>query len=113
MEWVWFIVLFALLCLGFLLTLLMLPGNWLMVLATIAYAALTQWKIIGWKIAAALIALGIAGSVVDILAGIHRRKPGDNEPPPRVFVGMLIKIALAGIVFIVGTFLGFPGKRRM
>jgi uncharacterized protein len=174
MDWAWYIILFALLCLGFLLTLLTLPGNWLMIVATAVYAKLTHWKILGWKVILLLVVLGVIGEIIDTVAGsAGATKAGGTRrgaigafvggilgavfftgliPIPIVgtivgvilgvfagaalfelsggretgeaigvgvgaahgrFLGMLAKIAFAGIIFLVGTFAGFPGVRRL
>ena len=174
MEVVWYILLFALLCLGFLLTLMTLPGNWLMIVATALYAWLTHGKILGWRMILVLVVLGIIGEVVETVAGSAgaKRAGGTRRgsvgaliggilgaffftgliPIPIVgtvigvlvgvfagavffelsgerssgeavaigygaahgrFIGMLIKVGFAGVIFLVGTFAGFPAKHGL
>jgi uncharacterized protein YqgC (DUF456 family) len=174
MDVVWYILLFALLCAGFLLTLMTLPGNWLMIVATALYARLTHWQILSWKVILILVILGIAGEIVETVAGgAGAKRAGGTRrgtigaligavlggifftgliPIPIVgtvigvlvgvfvgavlfelsggrrtdealavglgathgrFVGMLIKVGFAGVIFLVGTFAGFPVKHSL
>ena len=41
-DWLWYILLLPVLDVGFFPTLLNLPGNWVMILATAGYAAITR-----------------------------------------------------------------------
>ena len=61
---------------GLIVTLLGMPGNWLMVVATAAYVALAPANssaAIGWKVVVALLILAILGEIAEFLA----------EPPGR------------------------------
>jgi hypothetical protein len=171
MDLIWYTCLFVLLTFGFFLTLLTLPGNWVMILATCIYARLTDWRFIGWRTMLVLVGIGIVGEVIDLLAGsIAAKSAGGTKrgaigallggivggivgagiipilgviigvvvgagagalilefgsgrslgDSARVglgaargrFMGMLVKIGLACVVFLIGVFGGFPNHRR-
>ncbi len=62
----------AICLLGWLMTLIGLPGNWLMVVVAAAYAYLAPeaWRTdIGWKVVAAVAALAVVGEIFEFLAG--------------------------------------------
>src|SRR5947209_519511 len=70
MDWVWYIILLPVLGAGFFLTLLNLPGNWVMILATGGYALVTRSHgLVGWPALVILAGLGIAGEIVESVAG--------------------------------------------
>lgn len=57
---------------GWLLTLFGMPGNWLMAVATAAYAYLVPTAsraAIGWKVVAVLFALALLGEILELVAG--------------------------------------------
>jgi hypothetical protein len=100
----------ALLCfclaLGWLLTLLGMPGNWLMVLAAALYAWLTPGDsrlAIGWPAVGVMAALAAFGEAVELIAGaLGVAKAGGSR---RSAV-----LALAGSLIggIAGIFVGLP-----
>ena len=89
-----------------LLTLLSMPGNWLMVAASAAYVLLAPAKspaMIGWKTVAVLAVLAALGEVVELLAGARQaaKAGGSRRAAALAVVG-----SLAGGV--VGICVGLP-----
>jgi uncharacterized protein len=69
-PWLAALALLMVLIAGWILTLLSLPGNWLMVVGVAAYAALVphDWRVaIGWPIAGAVFAVALCGEVLEWL----------------------------------------------
>ena len=76
MAVVFALLLIAVLAASWMLTLLGLPGNWLMVAATSVYAFLAPARThaaLGWKTVVALLVLAALGEVVELLAGTMAR----------------------------------------
>lgn len=100
---------------GWLLTLLAMPGNWLMVGAAALYAWLgpqsgvTQ---ISWKTVAAMTALAVLGEIAEFLAGVvgARRAGGSSRAAVYSLIGSLIGAiggATAGIpIPVLGSAIG-------
>ncbi len=66
------LLLIVVLLAGWLLTLLGMPGNWLMVVATAIYAFLTSAQshaAVGWKVVVLLVVLAALGEVIELMAG--------------------------------------------
>jgi uncharacterized protein len=99
------LLILVLLACGFL-TLLGLPGNWLMIAATAVYACLVPAHspaAIGWKTVMALIVLAALGEVVELLAGaVGTARVGGSR---RGAVLALIGSIVGGIL---GIFIGLP-----
>ena len=89
-----------------LLTLLGMPGNWLMVAAAAVYACLVPAQspvALGWKTVAALLVLAALGEIVELLAGaMGVAKAGGSRR------GALMALAGSIIGAIVGIFVGVP-----
>jgi uncharacterized protein YqgC (DUF456 family) len=91
---------------GWCLTLLGLPGNWLMVIATIIYALAvpSQWRTaIGWPAVMIIAALAVAGELMEFAAGaLGTSQAGGSKRSAA--------LALAGSVAggLVGAFVGLP-----
>ena len=89
-----------------LLTLLGMPGNWLMVAATTFYAFLMPAQspaALGWKTVAALLVLAALGEIVELLAGaMGVAKAGGSRR------GALMALVGSIIGGIVGIFVGVP-----
>jgi uncharacterized protein len=89
-----------------LLTLLALPGNWLMAAATAVYAYLVPAQssaALGWKTVAALLALAALGEIVELAAGaLGVAKAGGSRR------GALLALAGSIVGAILGAFLGAP-----
>jgi uncharacterized protein YqgC (DUF456 family) len=82
------------------LTLLNLPGNWMIVLATAVYAILVPAKspvAIGWKVVTILLVLAALGEVIELVSGAAGAKRAGGSKRGAA-------LALAGSV--VGGFLG-------
>lgn len=118
MAVVYYILLFLLLLTGLAITVMTLPGLWLMLAAAGAYAWLTGGAFLGWKTLATLLVLAGLGEVVELaFAGGGAKKAGAGR---RGTWGALIGGLLGGIFlsFIpipvistlvgvcIGTFLG-------
>jgi len=89
-----------------LLTLLALPGNWLMVVATSIYAWLTPAKspaALGWRTVVAILVLAALGEIVELVAGaMGVSKTGGSR---RGAVMALVGSIVGGIL---GVFIGVP-----
>jgi uncharacterized protein len=91
---------------GWLLTLLSMPGNWLMVLATAVYAYFIppdSRAAIGWKVVVAILIMAILGEVVELVAGAAgTAKAGGSRRS--------VLLALTGSILgsILGLFVGLP-----
>jgi hypothetical protein len=88
------------------LTLLGMPGNWLMVAATAAYAYLVPARspaALGWKTLVALLMLAALGEIVELLTGAvgAGRAGGSKRGAAMALVGSVL-----GAIF--GMFLGLP-----
>jgi uncharacterized protein YqgC (DUF456 family) len=66
MPILYYIILFFFLLTGLAITVMTLPGLWLMLASTAAYAALTHWRYIGFKTVVALLVLAVMGEVVEL-----------------------------------------------
>ena len=89
-----------------LLTLLGLPGNWLMVAATAIYAHIVPVSspaALGWKVVVALLVLAAGGEIVELAAGAMgvARAGGSRRGAVLAMVGSII----GGIL---GVFIGVP-----
>ena len=104
------VVLFFLVSLaaGWVLTLLSMPGNWLMVAATVLYVALAPVEpnsrlAIGWPLVGVLAVLAILGEVVEFVAGAAGvAKAGGSRR------GAVLAIAGSLVGAIAGVFIGVP-----
>ena len=68
----WAFLLVVILLVGWALTLLGLPGNWLIVVAVTAYVLVVPAESpigVGWGVAVALVLLATVGEVLEFLAG--------------------------------------------
>ncbi len=100
------LLLIAVLTASWVLTLLGMPGNWLMVLATALYAWFVPARshaALGWKIVVTLIVLAALGEGVELLAGaLGVAKAGGSR---RAAVLALLG-SIVGAIF--GIFIGVP-----
>ena len=88
------------------LTLLGMPGNWLMVAAAAVYACLMPAQgpaTLGWKTVVALLVLAALGEIVELLAGAMGagRAGGSKRGAAMALVGSVLGA-------ILGMFLGLP-----
>jgi uncharacterized protein len=103
---VWATLLCLALGLGWLLTLLGMPGNWLMVAAAALYAWLAPGEsrlAVGWQTVGALLIMALAGEVVEMVAGALgvARVGGSRRSAVLALFGSLI----GGVM---GIFVGLP-----
>ena len=106
MAVVFALILILLLLASWFLTLLGLPGNWLMVMVTAIYAYLVPAQspaALGWKTVVAILVLAVFGEIVDLLASaIGVSKTGGSR---RGAVMALVGSIGGGIL---GVFIGVP-----
>jgi len=109
MDWIYYLCLIALGLLGLCITIMTLPGLWLMLAAAAGYAMLTHWQFIGPRTLLVLFVLALVAEVLETLsAGRAARRAGGSR---RGMWGALIG-AIAGGLFLtipllfVGTLIG-------
>jgi uncharacterized protein YqgC (DUF456 family) len=66
MPFLYYAILFLLLLVGMAITVMTLPGLWLMLASTALYAWLTHWQYISWKTLLTLLVLSALGEVVEL-----------------------------------------------
>lgn len=105
-----YLCLLAILLLGLMMTVMTLPGLWLMVAAAAGYAWLTHWAYLTWRTLAVLLALALVAEVVETAsAGAGAKRAGAGR---RGLWGAIIGGILGGIFLtfvpipVVSTFLG-------
>lgn len=110
MPWLWYLLLIALQFTGLSLTVLGLPGLWLMVAALIAYAWLTTMgHYIGWTTLIIILALALTAEVLEFYVGsAGAKKAGASR---RGMIGALVGALIGGFLFtipvpILGTIFG-------
>ncbi|MDB5355618.1 MAG: hypothetical protein JWN24_2071 [Phycisphaerales bacterium] len=119
LEWVYYILLAAVLIAGLYINLVGAPGLWLMALGTIIYGLVTHWKYVGWKsVVAVLVIAGLAELAEFVVAGAHAKRAGASRRGligaivggivGAIFFTALIPVPVLGTIFGVclGTFLG-------
>ncbi len=104
-----FIILAAICCLGILLTILQLPGTWLIVCSAVAYSWHYDWQAIqpAWLIAASVIAA--AAEIVELASGaIAAKKSGASRRAAwyALFGGIAGALLLSIPVPLFGTLVG-------
>jgi uncharacterized protein YqgC (DUF456 family) len=109
MDWVWYLLLTALLVAGLFLQILTLPGIWLMVGSAGVYALVTHGQYIGLWTLLVLFGMGVISEIVEAMAGgAGARRAGGSG---RAAWGALIG-GIAGAIFssiplpIIGTIAG-------
>ena len=106
MTFFWALLLLMILLLGWVLTLLGMPGNWLMVAAVIGHVLLVPEDsplAIGWAVAVVLVVLAALGELLEFLAGaLGVAKAGGSR---RSAVLALVGSLTGGII---GLFVGLP-----
>jgi len=110
MIWVWYILLLLIAALGVAITVVGLPGLWLLVGAAALYAWWTgSDAYIGWWSIFALIALGLVAEVVEFIAGsAGAGKAGGSK---RAMVGAIVGALVGGILLsiplpLIGAIIG-------
>ena len=106
MSIVWALLLVLIVLVGWLLTLLGMPGNWLIVSAVVVYILLipaTSGAAIGWGVAVLLVCLAGFGELIEFLAGaLGVAKAGGSRR------GAMLALMGSMIGAIVGLFIGIP-----
>jgi uncharacterized protein len=110
MPWLWYLLLIALQFAGLSLTIIGLPGLWLMVATLIGYAWLTTLgHYIGWTTLIIIFALAMIAEVLEFYVGTAgAKKAGASR---RGMIGALIGALIGGVLFtipvpILGTIFG-------
>jgi uncharacterized protein YqgC (DUF456 family) len=110
MDWVYYALLLLVSVAGLFLTILGLPGLWLMIGACAGYAWLTSSdQYVGWPSMIALIVLGLLAELVEFIAGAAGSKAAGGRK--RGMIGSIIGALVGGIacspIFpVVGTIVG-------
>jgi uncharacterized protein YqgC (DUF456 family) len=110
MHWLWYLILAAVQFMGLSLTLVGLPGNWVMVAALIGFGWMTGWNVyVGWASVGSALGLAVAGEVLEFLAGSAGAKRAGGSR--RATIGAIVGGIVGGIVFsiplpIIGTIFG-------
>lgn len=114
-DWSLYVCLLIVLCTGWLINILGLPGLWLMLLAHVGYALATRWdNYTGLWATLALLALAIAAEVTEFAAGAAgSAKAGGTK---RGMIGAIVGGLVGGIVGsifipvpVLGTIIGAVG----
>ena len=97
MIWLYYMLLLAVAAVGLCLSILGLPGLWLIVAGGAGYAWWTGFGVyIGWPALVALIALAIVADIIELLAGsAGAAKAGGSK---RAMIGAIFGALLGGIV---------------
>jgi uncharacterized protein YqgC (DUF456 family) len=109
LDWLSYLTLFVMLVVGLIINLVGLPGLWVMIAAVMAYAWLTGWMYVGWKLLAGLVVMGLAAEVVEFIAGSAgaRAAGSSRRGAMGAIVGALAGgVVGSGILFLVGTVIG-------
>jgi uncharacterized protein len=106
MTFIFALLLVIVLLASWLLTLLSLPGNWLMVLATATYAFFVPPDSpagISWKVVVATLVMAALGEIIELVAGAAGTAKAGGTRRGALF-------ALAGSILgsILGIFIGLP-----
>jgi uncharacterized protein YqgC (DUF456 family) len=126
MEWLYYVILVAVLLSGVLLNVFSLPGNWLMLLATLAYAWATGWRHVGGAWLVVLLVVAAAAEVVEFMAaGKGAKKVGGSIWGTigallggllgGIFLTALVPVPVVGTVvgILSGTFLGAAAAEKI
>lgn len=85
-----------------------LPGTWVQVGAVAAFAALTDFHTVGWMTIAMVVALAVAGEVIEFtLGGRYARKYGGSRRAAwGAILGGLVGAFIGVPIFLVGSVIG-------
>src|SRR5580704_11214751 len=103
----WAILFCCVLAIGWVMTVLALPGNWLIVAAAAVYAGLIPAEesrlALGWPTVAALAVLAVVGELVELLAAARgvRQAGGSRWSAVMALFGSVVGA-------VVGMFVGIP-----
>lgn len=114
-DWSLYVCLIVVLCTGWLINILGLPGLWVMLLAHIGYALATGWDVYtGLWATVALLALAIAAEIVEFVAGAagSAKAGGTKRGMAGAIVGGLVGGLVGTAVIpvpVLGTIIGAVG----
>src|SRR5262249_19802342 len=104
MAWIYYLLMLVVSGVGLFLTLLGLPGLWLLTLGYAMYAVSTGWNVyVGWPSLGTLLALAFIAEIVEFLAGAAGSKAAGGRT--RGMIGAVIGALVGGIL---GTFIPIP-----
>src|SRR4051812_24777150 len=111
MDWIYYILLIIFAVAGLFINILGLPGLWVLVLATVAYAWGTHWSYVGLWTLVTLVVLGLIAELLEFLAGAAGAKKAGGAR--RSMWGAVLGALLGGFFLsfivpipIVGTIVG-------
>jgi uncharacterized protein YqgC (DUF456 family) len=112
LDWVYYFLLLAVSVVGLFLTILGLPGLWLMVAAMGGFALVTRAHFyVGWQSLVTLVVLGLIAEIMELVAGAAGSKAAGGRK--RGMIGAIIGALIGGIfgsilipVPVVGTIVG-------
>lgn len=110
MPWLWYILLIVVQFLGILLTIMGLPGIWVMIAALVGFAWVTTFDLYaGWPSIITVLALGIIAEIIEFIMGAAGAKKAGASS--RAMIGALIGGLIGGIactipIPVVGTIFG-------
>ncbi len=103
MTFLFALLLIVVLMASWVLTVLGMPGNWLMVVATALYSYLAPGAAIGGRVLVALLALAAVGEIVELVAGaLGVAKAGGSRR------GAVLALVGSMVGGVVGIFIGVP-----
>lgn len=111
MEWLWYILLLLLTIGGLALTLIGLPGLWLMVGSMAVFAMITGWEIyVGAPSLIAVLALAMVAEILEFIAGAAGSKAAGGRT--RGMIGAIVGAVIGGLFLsiipipIISTIIG-------
>lgn len=110
MPWLYYLLLILVQFLGMLLTLMGLPGIWVMIASVVGYAWLTTFdRYVGWPSIITVLALGLIAEIIEFFMGAAGAKQAGASR--RAMLGALIGGLVGGItctipVPVIGTIFG-------
>ena len=114
MDWAYYVLLVIVQIVGLAITAIGLPGLWVMLLATVAYAWLTAWSYVGVWTLVALTLLCLASEAAEFFAGAAAAKSAGGSRRAMILaaIGAVIggivstPIPIPGVAQIVGAVVG-------
>ena len=115
MTFVWALLLVVIVVAAWLLTVIGMPGNWLVVTAAAVYAFLLPHDgraAIGWPVVVALVGLAVLGEVVELVAGaLGVQRVGGSRRSAVLALGGSVVGGIVGVIVgvpipIIGSFVG-------
>ena len=104
-----YLILLALLVVGLGITIMTLPGLWLMLAATAGYAWGTHWRFIGWKTLLLVAVITIVAEIIETTSassGARRAGAGRRGAWGALIGGIIGGIFLTIPLFLIGTLIG-------